>query len=195
MAEHKVLYSLIADIGGTNARLQLISFHKEDANPKVIKQIFYTTKQFQTFNDCLKEFLKEFEGTDKYPHNATLAVAAAPFNNKLKMVNCPWPEIDGDALGKEFNIHPFRLINDFEAIGYSLLKLPKESLLQINDVQPLEGKPKAVAGSGTGLGECVLNPTQDKEGNITYYVCPTEGGHKDFAPTDQIDFDYLQYNL
>jgi len=195
MSEGKEIYSLIADVGGTNCRLQLIKFHKNDSKPNDVKTEFYKTKDFKTFRDCLKEFLKDLEGSDKYPHNATLAIAGAPFNNKVNMVNTDWPEIDGDSLGKEFNIHPFRLINDFEAVGYSMFKIPKESLKQINEVEPLEGKPKAVAGSGTGLGVCILNPTEDKDGNIKYYVCPTEGGHKDFAPTEQIDFDYLQFNL
>jgi len=195
MAEQKIMYSLVADIGGTNTRFQLISFHKEDSQPNVIKQTFYSTKEVQSFNECLKGFVEEFKGTDQYPQNATIAIAAAPFKNKVKMVNSHWPEIDGDALGKELNIHPFRLMNDFEAIGYSLLKLPKESLVQINEVQPLEGKRKAVIGPGTGLGECVLHPTSDKEGKFTYSVCPTEGGHKDFAVTEDIDIDYLRYSL
>ena len=130
-----------------------------------------------------------------YPQNATLAVAAAPFNNKLKMVNCQWPEMDGNALGKEFNIHPFNLINDFEAIGYSLLKLPDDYLLPLTKVSKVAGRSMAVIGSGTGLGECVLNAAMDENGQHKYYVCPTEGGHKDFAPSDDIDIEYFRYCL
>lgn len=190
------LYSLIADVGGTNARLQLIKFHKDASVPNTVASTFFKTEDFTSFRDIVKIFLKEFEGTEQYPNNATLAIAGAVFNNKLRMANLPhWPEMDGDALGEEFNIKPFKFINDFEAVGYSLLKIPKENLVQLNKVQPVLGRPMAVVGSGTGLGECVLNPGVAPDGGVQYFVCPTEGGHKDFAPTDQTDFDYLMYNL
>jgi len=193
MTEGKVMYSLVADIGGTNARLQLIKFHEEDPIPSEVKAFFYQTKDFVNFSACLNEFLKEFKDTEKWPHNATCAVAGAPFNNKLGMVNCSWKEIDGNAMAEEFNIRPFRLINDFEAIGYSLLKIPKENLVQLNDAPKIEAKPMACAGSGTGLGEVVLNPGIQADGSTKYYVCPTEGGHKDFACTERIDIEYLEF--
>lgn len=196
MADSKEMYSLIADVGGTNARMQLIKFQQDAKIPDTVASTFFKTEDFSSFRDIVKAFLKDFEGTEKYPHNATLAIAGAIFDNKLRMANLPhWPEMDGDALGKEFNIWPFKFINDFEAIGYSLLKIPQQNLVQLNSVQPVIGRPMAVVGSGTGLGECVLNPGIGPDGSVQYIVCPTEGGHKDFAPTDQTDFDYLQYNL
>jgi glucokinase len=42
----------------------------------------------------------------------------------------------------------------------------------------------ACVGAGTGLGECFLAPGDNGE-----YVCyPTEGGHAEFAPRDEVIF-------
>jgi len=193
--QNKPIYSLISDVGATNSRIQLITYQKDSKRPTQIKSTFYLVKDFPTFADCLRDFLKEFENTDKYPQNAVLAMAGAPYKNKLSMVNCHWPEIDGNALGKEFNIHPFTFINDFEAVGWSFFRLSQDNLITLHNTEKIEGKPIAIAGTGSGLGWCVLNPVKGEDGKYKYHICPSEGSNRDFPAIEEIDWEYLQFCL
>lgn len=83
-------------------------------------------------------------------------------------------------------------MNDFVGIGYGLLALKPAEL---ETVHAGNGKPdakgvKAVIGAGTGLGECFLT-FNGKE----FDVFPAEGGHADFAPRNQTEFELMQYVL
>jgi len=188
------IYSLISDVGATNARLQLIKFSRTSQRATVIKNHFYLTKTYPTISGCIHDFLEEFKGTEKYPKNATLAMAGGPLNNKLSMVNCHFPEIDGDALAEEFNIKPFTLINDFEAVGYAFFKLSNQNILTLHQAQQVRGT-IGIAGTGSGLGLVVLQPIKTPEGKFTYKVFPSEGGNRDFAAIEPIDWEYLQFCL
>jgi len=189
----KPVYSLISDVGLTNSRIQLITFNKSSNRATVVQSKFYLVKDFENFTDCFRDFLKEFKDTEKYPQNAVLSMAGAPYKNKLRMVNCHWPEIDGDALAKEFNIHPFTLINDFEAVGWSFFRLPQDGLITLHDAPKIEGKPIAVAGTGSGLGWVVLHPEKQDNGKYKHHICSSEGSNRDFPAIDLIDWEYLQY--
>jgi len=187
-------YSLIGDVGGTNTRLQLISFTSTSEKPKEVKTQFYSTRESESLSYCITDFLNEYKGTEKYPQNATLAVAGAPYEGKVTLPNTNWPTIDEHELGKEFNISPFTLINDFVAIGYAMLKIPKEDMIVYNDAKKSENATMIVTGPGTGMGECVIQPAVI-EGRNSYTVFGTEGGHKNFAPTNKAEWDYLNYVL
>jgi len=188
-----IIYSLIGDVGGTNTRLQLISFTKDSSSPQVIKTHFYKTQEAKSLSECLADFLKEFKNTEKYPQNATLAVAGAPYEGRVTLPNTPWPTLDEKELEQEFQISPFALINDFVAIGYSMIKVPKEEIIVLKDAKKLNGATCVVAGPGTGMGECILQPCHHRGGQIGYNVFGTEGGHKNFAPASPLEWDYLNF--
>ena len=189
------IYSLISDVGATNARFQLIKFSRTSQRPTVVKTQFYLTKTYPTISGCIHDFLQEFKGTEKYPKNATLAMAGGPLNNKLAMVNCHFPEIDGDALGEEFNIKPFTLINDFEAVGYAFFKLSDKNIITVHKGQKKHRGTIGIAGTGSGIGLVVLQPIKTPEGKDTYMVLPSEGGNRDFAAIELVDWEYLQFCL
>jgi len=148
--------SLVGDVGGTNARIQLISFGKNHENPVELKTVFYQTRNFSSLTECLHDFLTEFKGTDKYPKNATLAVAGAPYDRKVTLPNVDWPVLDEEELEKEFKITPFSLINDFVAIGYSMIKVTECELIHLHKAKRIESSTMIVTGPGTGMGECVI---------------------------------------
>ena len=195
MVDQEEIYSLISDVGATNARFQLIKFSRTSQRATVVKTHFYLTKTYPTISGCINDFLEEFKGTEKYPKNATLAMAGGPLNNKLRMVNCHFPEIDGDALGEEFNIKPFTLINDFEAVGYAFFKLSNQNILTLREGKKVLRGTIGIAGTGSGIGLVVLQPTKTREGKNTKTVFPSEGGNRDFAATEPIDWEYLQFCL
>ena len=102
-------------------------------------------------------------------------------------------EINGASLARNFDVEHVRIMNDFVGIGYGLLALKPNELETVYDGKgavPAVHGVKAVIGAGTGLGECFLT-FNGKE----FDVYPAEGGHTDFAPRNQTEFDILQYCL
>jgi len=124
-----------------------------------------------------------------------LAVAGAPYEGRVTLPNTEWPTLDEKELEREFNISPFALINDFVAIGYSMIKLPKEEIVTFHEGKKSENATMIVAGPGTGMGECVIQPSGIIDGKANYHVFGTEGGHKNFAPTAKAEWEYLNFVL
>ena len=79
------------------------------------------------------------------------------------------------------------LINDFAAIGFAIPGLNNVDFCQLGggDAEPC--KPAVVLGPGTGLGVCLLVPT-----DVGYTVVEGEGGHIDFAPVDAHEIAILE---
>ena len=60
------------------------------------------------------------------PIYGVFAIAGSPKNNKInKLANIKWEDIDGDWISQICNF-PVILLNDFEAVGYSIYSLEKE---------------------------------------------------------------------
>ncbi|HBK08005.1 MAG TPA: glucokinase, partial [Acetobacteraceae bacterium] len=69
-----------------------------------------------------------------------------------------------------------RLINDFEAVAWSLPRLSPGKLRQIGGRQPVVGAPRAALGPGTGLGMAASIPH-----GAGHLVLSSEGGHSTMA--------------
>jgi glucokinase len=82
------------------------------------------------------------------------------------------------------------MINDLEAIGYAVTALADSDL---ETIKPGNAAPRgniAVLAPGTGLGETFLS------WNGTRYIAhPSEAGHGDFAPVDELQIGLLEYLL
>ena len=73
------------------------------------------------------------------------------------------------------------LLNDLEAIAHAVPHLEQGEMAEINAGKAVDHAPIAVLAPGTGLGEAFLI-----WGGAAYIACSSEGGHADFAPTNQI---------
>ena len=73
------------------------------------------------------------------------------------------------------------LLNDLEAIAHAVPHLEQGETAEINPGKAVDHAPIAVLAPGTGLGEAFLI-----WGGAAYIACSSEGGHADFAPTNQI---------
>jgi len=63
-------------------------------------------------------------------------------------------------------------------------------LVRLNNNRIHPGGVKSIIGAGTGLGKAFAVTSS----NQSYYkVCPTEGGHQDFAPQNDTEWDYFKY--
>lgn len=210
MSEREV-YLLTGDIGGTNSRMGLYSVR--DNNPLVVRyyrnQEHLREKSDGVFErNIIAPFLKHCWETntslpplDQVEIISSLAIAGPVRNNQVSMSNLHDIVIDGTAIANQVHVknEPYlskikvcKIINDFVAQGYGCLTLKPDEVKELNPgshakVDP-KG-PKVCVGAGTGLGECYLTP--DAEG--TYTCFPSEGGHVEWAPRDELEFKLWRY--
>lgn len=193
-------FVVVGDCGGTNTRLSLweIPFSATSSVPRGQKapgtlrfEKKYINERHTNFVQILRQFLAE-SGTTQTPKAACLACAGPILDNTVNFTNIAsgWC-IDGLALALDLGIPEVQLVNDFTAMGYGLLCLKAEETFVLNDVPPREGGTVATIGAGTGLGECFLSKDPSR---ASEYVCfATEGGHTDWAPRDDEEFELLAF--
>lgn len=172
---------LVGDIGGTNVRLALAKAGTTDP----IEERHYATADFPDFPSVLAAYLA---ATGAHIGAGCLAVAGpiSDDGRSAKLTNLPWM-LDADALAARFRLGHLVLANDFAAAAMGVTVAPAESIVPLQDGEPLDAAPKLVIGAGTGLGMAILIA----EGN-GWRVLPGEGGHVGFAPLDEDQDRVLQ---
>ncbi len=204
---------LAGDIGGTKIHLGLFDWVKERVDP-VREDILYTA-DYESLEDAITEFLEESASGDsdeeEFPEKpeeedasesktsdppTDFTISAACFgvpgpvlNNTCKTTNIPWT-VSGDKLAEFLKVPQVKLLNDLEATGIGLLLLRPDEFedLNPNAPSPPPDGTRALLAAGTGLGESILFWT-GKE----YHICPSEGGHTDFAPNNDLEIELLRY--
>ncbi|WP_455204273.1 glucokinase [Kaarinaea lacus] len=174
---------IAGDIGGTKTLLQVAEPSGDGV--QVLHEQRYDSNAYSSFSDLLDEFLKH-TGTD-HIDNCCIGVAGPVRGSHANVTNLPW-ELDAEKIKSQFNMAKVRLINDFQAVGYGIELLRSEDIVTLQTGEPLDLGTRAVIGAGTGLGEGILV----WQGNA-YEVLSSEGGHVDFAPTDTVQLELLQY--
>lgn len=167
---------LAADIGGTNARFQVWGV-EAGCEPALLFARTYPTAVHPTFESCLAACLAD-AALDGFPNAACFAVAGPVLQDACKLTNVPWT-VAAAPLRLAWSTTAVRVINDFEAVGYSVTALRPGELIALNDANPVQQQPIAVLGPGTGLGQALLTWDTGVSG---YTVWPSEGAHADFAP-------------
>ena len=177
---------LAGDIGGTKTILQLVEVSPEQ-NLQRIAEERYQSGDFTDLVPMVQQFLAKTN--TGIPQKACFGIAGPVVNNTAKLTNIAW-SLDGERLQSELGIAQVSLINDFAAIGYGILGLKDTDLYTLQPGKPNPESPIAIIGAGTGLGEGFL--INQGEG---YQVFATEGGHGDFAPRNELEFQLLKYLL
>ncbi len=170
---------LAADIGGTNARIAIVK------GRHIEEKRVYACREFKDPFELFKRFLDDYG--KKLPDFGCIAVAGRVEDNRVKMVNRDWI-IDGDKLASLIGLKGLYVANDFQAAAMGVSILSEEDLVFLGGKPSKEHSPKVVIGPGTGLGEAILVPYASG-----YEVLPTEGGHVDFAPTDELQIGLLRF--
>jgi len=171
---------IAVDIGGTNARFCRARISRGCA-PQLGEIRKYKVAEHPTLADAWRHFAQD-EG-DGLPDEAVVALAAPVAETPIKLTNSPWI-VDPQELKRELALDQLLLVNDFEAMAYGIMALPREHLVHI--FGPDHGLPVSgavsIIGPGTGLGVGLVSCAQ---GDVR--VLPTEGGHMSFAPVDEED--------
>jgi glucokinase len=177
---------LAGDIGGTKTLIQLA-----DIGPgryRVLLEQRYDSQAYPDFLPLVRDFLREVRDLEP-ADSACFAIAGPVIGQRGKVTNLPW-QLNADTLAYELSVRAVRLINDFQAVGYGIEALRDQDLavLQLQSGDARVYAPCAVIGAGTGLGQGILVWDDDH-----YEPLPTEGGHTDFAPTDERQIALLRY--
>jgi glucokinase len=180
---------LAGDIGGTKTILRLVKL-PDSGQMYSLDEATYKSGEFPDLVPMVRQFLAaaaEHLGYVPAPEKACFAIAGPVVNNTAKLTNLTWL-LNAQGLEKELGISKVSLINDFAAVGYGVLGLGESDLQTLQAETPQKDAPIAVIGAGTGLGQGFLIPVGD-----TYQVFSSEGGHTDFAPRTEIEFQLLKY--
>lgn len=179
---------LAGDIGGTKSILRLLE-QPETGIMYSLDQATYPSREFPDLGLMVKQFLgaaAEHLGYVPAPTKACFGIAGPVVNNTSLLTNLGW-SLNVEDLQRELAIAKVALINDFVAIGYGILGLPPSDLHTLQAGNPNPSAPIAVIGAGTGLGEGFVIQQPHP------LVFPTEGGHADFAPRSELEFQLLKY--
>ena len=174
---------LAGDIGGTKTILAL--YLHESGETRCVNKKTYICAKYQSFDQILSEFLEQ----SSHPAiaSACLGVAGPIVNGDCYLTNLGWT-ITQRELSKILETPNTCLSNDLEAAAWGVLSLSDDAFFELNpDSQQMSGH-IAVLAAGTGLGEAIM--CWDGE---THHPIATEGGHTDFAPSNEQEIELLKF--
>lgn len=174
---------LSGDAGATKTELALFS----DSNGKLQKLCSerFESKDYSSLDVIIRKFLKDKETVIT---SACIGIAGTVIDGIGRSTNLPWT-LDERLLSREFDIPYFRLANDLEIIAAAVTVLEEKDLITIykGNEKLTEGS-KAIIAPGTGLGQAALLYSDNE-----YSIIATEGGHSDFAASDELEFELYKY--
>ncbi len=165
---------IAGDIGATMTRLALVS--PQDGPRKFLAQRDYRSAEHAGLQEIVEVFLNEV-GRDA--STACFDVAGPVLDGRARLTNLHW-DVDAQALRSGLKLARVSLLNDLQAVAYAIPHLLPEEVAVINVGSAVARAPIAVLAPGTGLGESFLIWNGE-----AYISCPSEGGHADFAPTNE----------
>lgn len=169
---------LLGDIGGTNARFAIL-------NRGTIGPI-----EYMRVSECsgVIEAIKRYLGgraESMTVKRAALGLAGTVENNRCEITNSRWI-VDGRMLKEALDFEEVRLLNDFEALAWSLPHLAATDLLPIGGGPPLPRAPKLLIGPGTGFGASCLLTHSDLP-----VVVASEAAHSTLPGTSRQEDDVI----
>jgi glucokinase len=145
--------ALLGDIGGTNSRFGLMELGSMDVRDvEVLKN-----DNFKGLEDAISHYLERRSVGELAA--AAVDVAAPVDRETITLTNRDWT-FSAESLRRAAKARRFRLLNDFEALAWSLPHIAESDLVQIGGTINPKPQVKVVLGPGTGLGMATLAPLQ-----------------------------------
>jgi glucokinase len=175
---------IAGDIGGTKTDLAIYSCESGPHTP--LAQTEVHSADYPSLQAMVKEFLAQVKVSVDV---ASFDVAGPVINGHVKTTNLPWT-LEEETLASDLDLKAAHLMNDLEAVARAVPALRPEDMITINKGEAVSNGPIAIIAPGTGLGESFL--TWD---GSQYVAHSSEGGHCDFAPTEERQIRLLHYLL
>ncbi len=171
---------LAGDVGGTKVHLALYDFINGELKHTRDQQ--FLSKHYTGLEEIVREFLAGERIT-----TACFGVPGPVRDGRLRLTNLPWT-LDRRELRNQLKIDLVFLLNDLEASGYGIAELSADQMVILSEGDAGQMGNRALIAAGTGLGEGFL--VWDGHHHIPY---PSEGGHADYAPRNEDEFDLLRF--
>lgn len=166
---------LLADLGGTNSRFQLLR------GCETLKLAVLPTAQATSFIEIARSFLQDAPA----PVVAVIGTAGYVYQNTARFFNQAryWDPItcSGEEAAQALGLRKVLFLNDFVVAAHGCLETPESELLTLNSARRHQCAPIVVMGPGTGLGVCYMTWNGHE-----YDAWATEGGHADFAAHSEL---------
>jgi glucokinase len=173
-------YALIGDIGGTNVRFALVT----PGSCRLEQVQVLPGQHYDSLESAVSHYL---QGVGiKGVGEACLAIAGPVHGDRVQLTNSPW-NFSKTAVRQQLQLERFKVINDFTATALGVPHVGADRLEQVGGRHAEPGRVRLVIGPGTGLGVAGLVP-----GRAGWIPLATEGGHVDFAPTNDIELAVFQ---
>jgi glucokinase len=174
---------LAGDIGGTNTRLAFFEGTPDRLQPVHIE--IFPSPQFSG----LAEIVQKFLAMHQHPVDAVCCgLPGAVVHERVETTNLPWV-VDARQMAADLGLASITLINDLFANAHGIALLEESDFVVLNPGVPSSTGNRALISAGTGLGEAGLYA----DGRGGYHPFPSEGGHVDFAPRNDLEMELLRY--
>ena len=170
---------LAGDVGGTKTLLGL--FVPGGGRPEVVTTREYRTLEFSDLATLCLQFLRDTSTPASAIDATSFGVAGPTAGRRAQLTNVPW-EVDLDALRQHLPVARDYLLNDLEALAWSIPVLADDEIEVLHEGHRDPAGSVALIAAGTGLGVALLP-------NIDGRLVPlaSEGGHADFAPRNDVE--------
>ena len=173
---------LAGDIGGTKTNLGLFLSGKRRPVPKIIET--YSSRTAPDLESIIDRFLDKHHASIT---GACLGIAGPVHNGRCKTTNLPW-EVSETRIKRRFKWDRVRLINDLTATARAIPLLSSREMISINSAKVMGRRNKGLVAPGTGLGMALLIWNENG-----YIPIPSEGGHVDFGPNNELEARLWRY--
>ena len=164
---------LAGDVGGTKTFMGV--FSRGEPRPAAVATRAYRTLDFPDLAALSRRFLEETGTAAGDIEAASFGVAGPVRGPRAQLTNVPWT-VDVDVLRAELPIGRAHLLNDLEALAWSVSVLDRTELEVLREGVPDPSGPAALMAAGTGLGTALLPKIAGR-----FVPVASEGGHTDFA--------------
>jgi glucokinase len=186
MIENKIEVNMIlaGDIGGTKTLLGL--FDAAPVRPRAITVESFGTLDFDDLPSMIAVFLQRAGAAQGAINRACFGVAGPVIAEAATLTNVPW-RVEADEVAAAFRIGRVFLLNDLEAMAWSVRVLREGEVHVLQEGMALRGGNIALIAAGTGLGQAMLHAVDGR-----FIPSPSEGGHADFAARNDREIALLQ---
>jgi len=173
---------LAGDVGGTKTLLGL--FKLDGGKLRLVRQDSLPSQGYPSLSAMVQEFLSD--GGEKV-RRFTVGVAGPVVNGRSHVVNLRWP-VDSKRLAQRLGLKQVRVLNDLEATAWGIPELPASKLVSLTPGMRAGKGNAALIAAGTGLGMALLVRQGER-----FLPQPSEGGHQQFGPRDELEIDLLRF--
>jgi glucokinase len=174
--------SLIADIGGTNARFALV--HPGSTEP--VQPLVLHCDDFPGPAEAAEAYLRHATPAVP-PHQAAFAIASPVLGDWIEMTNHAW-RFSTAQVRDHLGLDRLEVVNDFTAVALAVPLLAPSDRVAVGGGTPAPGCPIAALGPGTGLGVSTLIPI-----GSGWQPVSGEGGHVTMPATTEQEAEILAW--